>query len=219
MTVTVGAKKPQLPDYFPVKVGDWWLYRSITADGKQSEFTLKVLNRELQPDMSYWYVVGTVSAPWAPIKDWYTKPKGWVVVHREAYPNSGQSVDFLPVRPLIMNPLKAGQVWHWSGPGMLGVSRSEKNEVLGPEEVMVPAGKFTAMKVVTSVVQGGAPVSKVYWYAPFVGLVKSMTESSGVKSSTVLLDYNFRKRTMPEWAAEVGVETSKQEYKLPPCEE
>ena len=75
---------------------------------------------------------------------------------------------------------------------MLGVSRSEKNEVLGPEEVVVPAGKFTAMKVVTSVVQGGAPVSKVYWYAPYVGLVKSMTDNGSVQSQTELLHYNFK---------------------------
>jgi len=33
-------------DYFPLRVGDSWKYRSTTADGKQSEFTIKVLSEE-----------------------------------------------------------------------------------------------------------------------------------------------------------------------------
>ena len=57
----------------------------------------------------------------------------------------------------------------------------------------VPAGTFQAMKVTTSVVQGGAPVMKTYWYAPGVGLVKSMTDTGSVKSTTELLEYNRKK--------------------------
>ena len=61
----------------------------------------------------------------------------------------------------------------------------------GPETVSVPAGKFEAMKLMTKVVQprGGAPVTKTYWYAPGVGLVKSMTDTGSVKSTTELLEY------------------------------
>jgi len=39
----------------------------------------------------------------------------------------------------------------------------------------------------TKVVQGGAPVTKTYWYAPGVGLVKSMTDTGSVKSTTELI--------------------------------
>jgi len=53
--------------------------------------------------------------------------------------------------------------------------------------VSVAAGKFEAMKVITKVVQGGAPVTKTYWYAPGVGLVKSMTDTGSVKSTTELI--------------------------------
>jgi len=33
-------------------------------------------------------------------------------------------------------------------------------------------------------------VSKTYWYAPGVGLVKSITDTGAVKSSTELLEYS-----------------------------
>jgi hypothetical protein len=46
------------------------------------------------------------------------------------------------------------------------------------------------MKVMTKVVQGGAPVTKTYWYAPGVGLVKSMTDTGAVKSTTELIEHS-----------------------------
>jgi hypothetical protein len=35
--------------------------------------------------------------------------------------------------------------------------------------------------------------SKTYWYANWIGLVKSTTESGTVKSTTELVDYSFKK--------------------------
>jgi hypothetical protein len=58
----------------------------------------------------------------------------------------------------------------------------------------VPAGKFQAMKVVTKVVQGGTPVTKTYWYANWIGLVKSMTDTGSVQSTTELMDYSFKRK-------------------------
>jgi len=66
--------------------------------------------------------------------------------------------------------------------------------VVGPEQVVVPAGKFSAMKVVTDVTQGGATVKRTQWFANYVGMVKGMTESEGFKSTTELMDYSFRKQ-------------------------
>ena len=50
------------------------------------------------------------------------------------------------------------------------------------------------MKVETKVLQGGSLVTRTYWYAHSVGLVKSMTDTGSVKSTTLLLDYSFKKR-------------------------
>jgi len=171
-------------------VGDSWKFRSTTADGKQSEFTIKVLSEEKENGKPL-YQVETVST-FQPIHDWYSKPSGWVLMHRQEYVKSAMKAEYQPTKQFLKNPLQSGDSWQWKGKGMMGVDIDESNEVAGPETVSVPAGKFEAMKVTTKVVQGGAPVTKTYWYAGGVGLVKSMTDTGSVKSTTELVEHPAR---------------------------
>ena len=193
--LAVMAQKPQEPppDYFPLRVGDSWKYRSTTADGKQSEFTIKVVSADKQGDGTNLYLVETLTT-FQPIHDWYSKPSGQVQMHRIAYPkNEALKADYQPVKLYLKNPLTVGSSWEWKGKGMMGVEIEESSRVTGTEAVEVPAGKFQAMKVETKVIQGGTPVTKTYWFANWVGLVKSMTDTGSVKSTTELLDYSFKK--------------------------
>lgn len=171
------AQKPKEtppPDYFPLRVGDSWQYRTTTADGKQSEFSIKVLSSEKQSDGADHYLVETFST-FQPIHDWYSKPAGWVLVHRIAYPkNEAMKAAYQPVKQYLKNPLSTDAAWQWKGKGMMGIEIDESSRVLGSELVEVPAGKFQAMKVETKVIQGGAPVTKTYWYANWVGFVKGV---------------------------------------------
>jgi hypothetical protein len=123
------AQKPQQPppDYFPLRVGDWWKYRSTTADGKQSEFTLKVLSEEKQPDGANLYLLETLTT-FQPINDWYSKPSGQVLMHRIAYPkNEALKADYQPVKLYLKNPLVVGATWEWKGKGMMGVDIEESS--------------------------------------------------------------------------------------------
>jgi hypothetical protein len=181
------AKKDPPPDYFPLRVGDWWSYRSTTGDGKTSEYTMKVMSE----DAGVFLV--QIESAW-PIEEWYSKPAGWVVWHKEAYPKSGQSAAFSPERRYLQNPLAAGASWSWKGKGNLGVDVDETSSVAGPEAVTVPAGKFQAVKVVTKLTQGGTPVTKTYWYANWVGLVKATTDTGSVQSTSELVDYSFKRK-------------------------
>lgn len=182
-----GGSSSSSNDYFPLNVGDSWKYRSTTADGKQSEFTIKVLSEQTEGGNTL-YLVETVST-FQPIHDWYSKPSGWVLMHREEYVKSGTKAEFQPTKQFLKNPLTSGDSWQWKGKGMMGLDIDESNVVSGPESVSVPAGNFQAMKVSTKVVQGGAPVTKTYWYAKGVGLVKSMTDTGSVKSTTELIEH------------------------------
>lgn len=178
-------------DYFPLRVGDRWKYRSTTADGKQSEFSIKVLSEEKENSNTL-YLVETVST-FQPIHDWYSKPTGWVLMHRQEYVKAGNKAEYNPTKQFLKNPLTNGDSWHWRGKGMMDLEIDESNAVSGPETVSVSAGEFEAMKVMTIVVQGGAAVTKTYWYAPDVGLVKSMTDTGSVKSTTELLEYSAQR--------------------------
>src|SRR5436853_4905994 len=186
-----GASSTGSKDYFPLRVGDTWKYRSTTADGKQSEFNMKVLSEEKENGNTL-YLVETVST-FQPIHDWYSKPTGWVLMHRQEYVKTGSKFEYQPTKQFLKNPLTSGDSWQWKGKGMMGLEIDESNQVSGPEPVPVPAGSFEAMKVATKMIQGGAHETKTYWYAPSVGLVKSMTDTGSVKSTTELLEYSGKR--------------------------
>ena len=180
---------PPPPDYFPLGTGYTWDYRSVTDAGKESTFSIKVLAVDAD---SVWQVA--IENPWQTIHEYYTKPAGWVLDHKQVYTKNNMVGEFKPVKQFLRNPLTAGATWTWSGKGMMDVDIEESNSVSGPETVVVPAGKFSAMKVTTEVTQGGQKVTKLYWYANHVGMVKSMTDSGSVKSTTELLKYTFPKQ-------------------------
>lgn len=170
---------------------DWWKYQSTTGEGKQSNFTMKVVSAETTPEKVTKFLVDTES--FKVIHDWYSKPLGKVVRHKEQFGDDANSlVNYDPEYAFLKNPLTKDDTWEWKGKGMMGVDIQESSTVSGPEEIFVPAGKFSTMKVVTKVNQGGADVTKTYWFANHVGLVKSATQSGPVGSVTELVDYSFK---------------------------
>lgn len=113
ITASMGQKpgagqkpKEPPPDYYPLRVGEWWKYQSTTGDNKQSEFTMKVLADEKQSDGTLLYQVEIMST--IPIHEWYSKPDGWVIWHREAYPKNDMKVTFESVRQFLKNPPAIG---------------------------------------------------------------------------------------------------------------
>lgn len=197
LAISVGAwaqkPTPPPPDHFPLGTGYVWDYKSTTDAGKESTFSTKVLACDAN---GVWQVA--IENPWQTIHEYYTKPAGWVLDHKQVYTKNDMVGEFKPVKQFLQNPLKAGATWSWSGTGMMDVAIEEKNTVSGPETVVVPAGKFSAMKVTTDVVQGGQNVKKIYWYANHVGMVKSYTDSGSVKSTTELVKYTFPKQSSPD---------------------
>jgi len=183
------AKVPPPPDYFPLKVGYWWKFE-WTANDKKSDFMMKVISEEKVNDTVLYLMESTT--PTMVMHDWYSKPQGWVMMHKIEYPKNNMKADYQPIKKYLMNPPGTGATWDWSGTGMMSVDIKENNVVKGTEVVVVPAGKFTCQRVETDIVQGGQPVHKTYWFANWVGLVKSATDSNGIKSSTELVDYSFR---------------------------
>lgn len=183
-----GNAGPIAADYFPLRAGDSWTYRH--SEG--SEFTVKVLKDVKQPDGSLQYLVELHSG--ALIHYIYSKPNGWVLLHRVDYlDQEAMKIDYKPARQYLKNPLTVGARWVWAGKDVTGVDASESSRVVGLEWVEVPAGKFHAMKIVSEVSNGGSVVNKTYWYAPGVGCVKSWSEAGSTKYGYELASYSFKK--------------------------
>lgn len=175
------------PDFFPLRVGDSWTYRN----SEQGGYTFKVLDEEPQNGAPSRFAVEVSSG--VIIINTFSKADGWVLLHGERYPeHEGLEAKYDPPKQVLPNPLTVGQKWDWTGKDPTQVERNEKNTVTGIEEVTVPAGKFKAMKVVTVTVGGTIPMTKTYWYADGVGLVKTTTEGGQIKYGSELTDYSFK---------------------------
>ena len=133
------AKAKAPPDYFPLRLHDWWKYRSTQANGNTSEFTLSVVSEEKQPDGTVRRCV-ELTNPNPLIRDWYTKAPGDVLLHDEEYLGGGGKAAFEPPRLLLQLPLHPGSTWRWSGTGRAGVRIEESSEVF-PSERIVDAGR------------------------------------------------------------------------------
>jgi len=191
LTVSLTSQKSaaSVPDYFPLRVGDSWKYRSI---GEDSEYTVKVVSAEKQADGTMLYLLEKLAG--VKIDDWYSRTDGWVLLHGEAYPEQpGMEVKYQPARQYLKNPLSVGAKWNWKGKSVTQTEAAESNEVVGTEMVEVPAGRFRAMKIVSQVSDGGAVKTRTSWYADGVGLVKTTTEAGQIKYGFELVDYSFKK--------------------------
>ena len=124
----------------------------------------------------------------------FSKAGGEVLLHSERYTeHEGLEAKYEPAKPYLKNPLVAGAQWGWTGKDYTQTDLDEDNQVTGPEDVTVAAGKFRAMKVVTKVVGTPAPLTRTNWYADGVGLIKSMSEAGEIKYGWELKDYSFKK--------------------------
>lgn len=187
------AKKPKRPskpagDYFPLRVGDSWTYRNMEEGG----YTLTVLSEEPQAGAPTRYVVEISSA--VKIHNVFSKTEGWVLLHAERYlEHEGLEAKYEPPKQYLPNPPEAGQKWQSSGLDPTQTPRSEKSDVIGFEDVTVPAGKFRAIKIVSQVTGGAIPMTRTSWYAEGVGLVKTTTEGGQIKYGSELTEYSFKK--------------------------
>lgn len=191
LTLVAAAQKSEAPapDYFPLRVGDSWSYRS--TDG-ETEHSLKVLSEEKQADGKIRYLVEKLAG--AKVLTVFSKSGGWVLMHSERYPeHEGLEIKYEPAKQYLQNPLIAGSKWSWNGKDYTQTELDETHQVVDFEDVTVRAGKFRAMKVVSKIV-GAAPLTRTNWYADGVGLVKSETDGGQIKYGWELADYSFKKK-------------------------
>src|SRR5436190_3674528 len=192
LTIGADAQKSAVaaPDYFPLRVGDSWTYRSTDGD---TEHTIKVLSEEKQADGAIRYLVEKLAG--ANVLTVFSKSGGWVLMHSERYPeHEGLEAKYEPAKQYLPDPLIAGTKWAWKGKDSAQTDLDENHQVVDVEDVTVLAGKFRAMKVVSRIV-GAAPMTRTNWYADGVGLVKSETDGGQIKYGWELADYSFKKKT------------------------
>lgn len=185
----LAQKSKPASDFFPLRVEDSWTYRNTSDD---SRYTLKVIREEKQEDGSIRFLLEMMAG--VQVHRLFSKPAGWILLHAERYPeHEGLEIKYDPPKQYLPNPLRAGFKWQWQGKDFTQMDFAEDSRVAGFENVTVPAGKFRAMKVVSQISGAAKPMTRTYWYADGVGLLKTTTEAGEMKYGSELVDYSFKK--------------------------
>jgi hypothetical protein len=156
--------------YFPVKKGTKWVYTNGTAEGRvvvlsavESKGGTTVLTMVTQlPEGE--------TAPYQKVK---LSDAGVFSVEL-----AGEPID--PPLCLLKLPVRNGLMWEESTPSGVLTTKCTAT-AFGPEDVVVPAGRFRAIRVELEVdvaingVKGAGPYRLKNWYAPGLGCVKQMS--------------------------------------------
>jgi len=169
--------------YFPLKVDNQWLFDTNIADQIQKDILFKVTSKENVGEVECFVYESFVDGK-SVQKEYYNFSEGALLAHKRES-QGGRLIAVLdPPEPMLKFPLKADKEWTWSGKIQGDITGDFEFKVLGEEEVEVPAGKFTAMKVeMSGKASDGSSASSVRWFVKDLGMVK---EESQVGKLTVV---------------------------------
>jgi hypothetical protein len=153
------------PLYHPIRKGTRWVY---LEGGDEHRYVVTEVQKSKSGDATLVSIAEVTDKKQTPYRKMEVSRNGLLWVE------TGGSAFDKPLR-MLRCPVHTNDTWSFetSGPG--GIVRSEGTmKVVGIEQVKVPAGTFSAVRVEEEFTLGGGDYKhhSTYWYAPEVGLVK-----------------------------------------------
>ena len=183
--VAAPAVKGKAVFYHPTKVGDTRVYETTSNNVGLQEHTEEVTKVETKDGTFQVIVKRSNAGPAGADSTFEVSEKGVTRLKlgtRET------------LTPLLRLPAKEGDTWTSQPQPPAGAAPINAKQIytIGKEEdVEVPAGKFKAIRVETeSFVEDEKRASASAWYAPGVGLVKSVTRLGTNERTMVLKSFN-----------------------------
>jgi hypothetical protein len=167
--------------YYPTREGDKLVYEMRSGDSV-NELTEVVTKVERKDDALLVTVERNAGGKKALASQFTVSEKGVTRVV-----TSGRELP-VPI-PMLKLPGKPGDTWTYE-PDAAGGPPRKTTYTLGKEEdVEVPAGKFKALRVESEQVLGDNVYKSTLWYAPGVGLLKSVNNIGGTERTQVLKSF------------------------------
>ncbi|WP_020474455.1 TapB family protein [Zavarzinella formosa] len=185
----LGAPAPKEKDkpvlYYATKVGDKRVYERRTHEPNVADTTsenTQLVTKVEEKDGRFLVTIRSdITVPPRPDLTFEVSQKGLFTV-------AINGMEHALSRQLLKLPAKAGDSWE-SNPELPKGSRTTYT-MIGEEVIEVPAGKFKALRIESVWRVGGDLNGKQScWYAPGVGLVKSLNEFPGIEQVTVLKSF------------------------------
>lgn len=168
----VFAAKNKQPDYFPLRVGNVWKYDFTAAKDKM---VIKVTGIE-KVDKKDCYKVETLING-EPVLAEYMYKSGNDIFENKIIMKSSNKISMMILKPskkIITNPLKPGDCWTYNGKDIGCQNSMQTKKAVKEEFVRTPAGRFKAMRVMTTILEKGKKIDKIAWYVAGIGPVKSV---------------------------------------------
>jgi len=195
-SLALAQKKPYVPDYFPAAMGTEWHYDLKSSGGYALKLKTVVTERADASKTGY-NVVQTSYVNGSETLNYFLKKSGWVDILKTEMPASNYSMDFVEDKKDLMNPLKVGASWDYKGKAVSGSGTQVWEQtwnVVGVEDVTVPAGSYKAVKVTSTSTVDGNETKYTYWYVDRVGAVRVVTEVAGMTNDMVLTKFVVPKK-------------------------
>jgi hypothetical protein len=170
-----GAPLPENSDYYPLKVGNKWVYRTSGGD----TLTVQVSRIEKKDGVDR-AVLEMLNDGKVLASEHLSSSARGVFRHRFADVEAPAPVCVLKY------PLRKGEAWDMEMM-VLGDSITSKARAGDAEEVGVPAGKYRAIPVRMEAQAGPIKFRMTAWYAPGVGMIKQVIEAAG-QTTTIELE-------------------------------
>jgi len=165
-------------DFFPWKKGDSWVYDTLNKQ-KNKHFDMKVMMEGPWNENDQSGMIMTQKDERGTMREFQTKnDKGFFIYKLGLSKALTPEVDtrFTPAVPRLIFPLAPGTKVHWEGRLKVRVVMDKAiifdGEVIGWDDVTVPAGKFHCIKLHYHEKRGSDIIDEDAWYAEGVGQVK-----------------------------------------------
>ncbi len=187
LLLVFGCVQEKSKDYFPLKVGNYWVQAVDVSVGDEtiSKLIRVEIKKTEEIDGKTNYVVDYYMDGEKIQQEYYYMNGTKMTTSKRI--SSGVAVDFEP-----------DQVWYdfgsdkWEWEGKIGsLDCTSDGELLGTEKVTVPAGEFDSLKTKLTIACSDGSSATVYrWFADGVGIVKEDLPASGLKAVSELKEYH-----------------------------
>jgi len=177
MALPLSAGAPTDETFFPISTGTAWTYRTIHKETKET-FDMNVVIEGPWKDGGTSGVIMTQKDKRGKMRQFLTENEKGVFMVKLGLSKSYTpevTTHFAPAVPYMIFPLVPGTKIHWEG--LLKIAWVDKpivydGQVVGWEEIEVPAGKFHCIRVYFHEKRGEEVIDETAWYASGVGQVK-----------------------------------------------
>jgi hypothetical protein len=171
------AAEQNFDAFFPMNKGFEWVYNTIHKED-QTKFDMNVVIQDPWKEGEASGMIMTQKDKRGTMRQFLLSTDKGIFIHKLALSKTMTpevNTRFTPAVPTLIYPLTPGTKVHWEG--QLKIAWVNKpiifdGEVLGWDDIEVPAGKFHCIKLHYHEKRGNEVIDENAWYAEGVGQVK-----------------------------------------------